>query len=96
MSESKVQAKILKWLKANGYWVFKTILCNRNGIPDIIGCTPSGRFFAIEVKGPGGRPSKLQEYNVKEINKLDGAACIAYDLETVIDMLVPLDTPSKQ
>ena len=83
MSESKVQSKILKWLKLHKFWVFKTILCNRNGIPDIVGCTPSGRFFAIEVKYGSNKPSKLQEWNIQEIQKVGGIAFAAWSLEEV-------------
>jgi len=89
VSESKVQSKILKWLKANKFWVFKTILCNRNGIPDIVGCTPKGRFFAIEVKYGANKPSKLQEWNIAEIQKVGGIAFVAWDLETVQTTLAP-------
>ena len=83
MSESKLQSKILVWLKSEGHYVFKTIKCNRNGIPDIIGCTKDGRFFAIEVKFGKGKASKLQEWNLAEIKRRDGIAILAYDLETV-------------
>ena len=84
MSEQKVQSKILKWLKAEGHWVFKTVVCNRNGIPDIIGCTTWGQFFAIEVKYGSNKASKLQDWNIGEIQKRGGIAFVAYDLETVI------------
>jgi len=87
MSESKLQAKILKWLKANGFWVFKTIVCNRNGIPDIIGCTKSGRLFAIEVKFGSNKPTPLQNYNLEEIRKRGGIAILAYSLEDVTKAL---------
>jgi hypothetical protein len=30
------------------------------GIADIIACSPEGRFWAIEVKKPGGKPSSDQ------------------------------------
>lgn len=89
MSESKLQSKILAWLKANKFWVFKTILCNRNGIPDIVGCTPQGNFFAIEVKFGSGKPSKLQEWNIQEIKKAGGIAFLAWDLEIVKTTLAP-------
>lgn len=89
MSESKVQSKILMWLKLNKFWVFKTILCNRNGIPDIVGCTPTGRFFAIEVKYGSNKPSKLQQWNIEEIQKAGGIAFAAWDLETVRRELSP-------
>lgn len=83
MSESKVQKKILDWLKANDCWVFKTVVCNRSGIPDVIGCTPKGRLFGIEVKYGSNKASKLQEYNLREIAKRGGIAVLAYNLETV-------------
>jgi Holliday junction resolvase len=83
MSESKLQAKILQWLKSNGFYVFKTVVCNRNGIPDIIGCTPTGQFFAIEVKVGKNKASKLQEWNIQEIKKRGGLATVAYSLEEV-------------
>ena len=87
MSEQKLQTKILSWLKANGYYVFKTIRCNRAGIPDIVGCTPWGQFFAIEVKFGKNKASKLQEWNITEIETVGGIAFVAYDLQTVIDHL---------
>lgn len=87
MSEQKVQKKMLDWLKKNGFYVFKTVVTNRSGIPDIIGCTPCGRFFAIEVKFGANKASKLQEWNIKEINNRNGIAFVAYDLETVKEIL---------
>lgn len=84
MSEQKLQTKILAWLKSQGYWVFKTVTCNRSGIPDIVGCTTNkGRMFVIEVKFGSNKASKLQEYNLREVAKCGGIAVLAYDLETV-------------
>ncbi len=87
MSEQKLQSKILKWLKDNNFWVFKTIMCNRNGIMDIVGCTPAGKFFGIEVKYGSNKPSKLQTWNIEEVVKRKGIAFVAWDLETVINRL---------
>ena len=87
MSEQKVQTKILKWLKKEGYYVFKTIKCNRAGIPDIVGCTPWGQFFAIEVKYGSNKASQLQDWNIQQIKAAGGIAFVAYDLTTVIKEL---------
>lgn len=83
MSEQKLQTKILNWLKANGYWVFKTVVCNRKGIMDIVGCTPKGRFLGIEVKFGANKASKLQSWNILEVEKRGGIAFIAYTLDEV-------------
>lgn len=83
MSESKLQAKIIKWLKAEGHWVFKVIQANRSGIPDIVGCTTTGFFFAIEVKFGNNKASELQKYNLREIQARGGIAVLAYSLDDV-------------
>lgn len=95
MSESKLQAKVLKWLKANNFWVFKTIVCNRNGIPDIVGSTPKGNFFAIELKWGAGKPSPLQTWNIAEIKKRGGIALVAWSLEEVQQALEKELSPSR-
>jgi Holliday junction resolvase-like predicted endonuclease len=85
--EAKLQAKILVWLKANGYWVFKTIVCNRNGIMDIICCSPEGTFIGIEVKSKNGVLSRLQDWNINEVLSRGGIAFEARSLQTVINIL---------
>lgn len=87
MNEQAVQKKILDYLKSQGYWVFKTITCNRNGIMDIIGCTPWGQFLGIEVKFGNNKTSKLQDYNVIEVEMRGGIAFVAYSLQEVKDHL---------
>lgn len=91
MSEQKLQTKILKWLKTNNYYNFKTVVCNKSGIPDIVGCTPWGQFFAIEVKFGNNKASKLQEWNIQCIRERGGIAFIACNLETVIKELSVYD-----
>lgn len=95
MSEQKLQTKILKWLKDNGFWVIKTIVTNRNGVPDIIACAPNGTFVAIEVKYGTNKPSKLQEWNINLITHNNGIAFVAYNLETVKDRLNEYRNNSK-
>lgn len=79
--ESKLQEKILKDLKANGIWHFKTIRSNRNGMPDIVGMCKNGRFFAIEVKSKNGKPTELQllEHNAIQENHGICAICYSFD-----------------
>lgn len=83
MSEQKLQTKILNWLKAHDFWVFKTVVCSRKGIMDIIGCTPKGKFLGIEVKFGVNKPSKLQSWNVQEVQRRGGLAFVAWSIEEV-------------
>ena len=87
MSESKLQASILKWLKIHGFYAIKTIVCNVNGVSDILTCSPKGKFVAIEVKYGTNTPSKLQEYNIDQVNKRGGIGFVTWDLETVVEKL---------
>lgn len=83
MSESKLQAKIIRLLEKHGFYVVKTIVSNKKGVPDILACSPKGAFVAIEVKFGRNKASKLQEYNIRLIRERGGLAEVVWDLEAV-------------
>lgn len=68
MKEQQLQTKRIKELEAQGYYVIKLVSTNKNGIPDLIAIPPNSDVLFIEVKGPNGRLSKLQEFRIKELN----------------------------
>jgi Holliday junction resolvase len=68
MTEQQIQTKKIKELEAQGYYVIKMINTNKNGIPDLIAIPPNSDVLFVEVKGPKGRLSKLQEFRLKELN----------------------------
>jgi len=70
MTEQQIQAKRIKKLESEGYYVLKLIKTNKNGIPDILAIHPNGHVLFSEVKTPKGRLSKLQEYRLKELKEL--------------------------
>lgn len=78
-SEKSIQKQIIRYLKQNGYYFFKTITCNRGGVPDIIVCY-SSYFIAIEVKTQKGKLSKLQELELMDIRNAGGFYIIARNL----------------
>lgn len=67
MKESKIQAKKIKELEAQGYYVIKLISTNKNGIPDLIAIPRNADVLFVEVKNETGTLSKLQEYRIKEL-----------------------------
>ena len=67
MTEQQIQSKKIKQLESEGYYVIKLINTNKNGIPDLIAIPPGSDVLFVEVKGPKGRLSKLQEYRIKEL-----------------------------
>ncbi|WP_228853266.1 VRR-NUC domain-containing protein [Aegicerativicinus sediminis] len=66
MTEAQYQAKLIKQYEEQGWYVIKIISCNKNGLPDLLCLKPNETLF-IEVKGPKGKLSKLQEYRINEI-----------------------------
>ena len=68
MTEQKIQAKRIKQLEAEGYYVLKLIQTNKNGIPDLL-ALKDGEILFSEVKRPSGKLSKLQEYRLKELKE---------------------------
>jgi Holliday junction resolvase len=69
MTEQQIQAKRIKQLEGQGYYVLKLIKTNKNGIPDIVAIPPNTDVIFSEVKTPKGKLSKLQEYRLKELEK---------------------------
>ena len=69
MTEQQIQAKRIKQLEADGYYVIKLIKTNKNGIPDLVAIHPNGDVLFSEVKKPKGVVSKLQEYRLKELKE---------------------------
>ncbi len=67
MKEQDIQAKRIKQLEAEGYYVLKLINTNKNGIPDLVAIPPDSGVLFSEVKKPNGRLSKLQKYRIKEL-----------------------------
>ena len=94
MKESDVQFRILKLLKSRGCSVFKTMTCNRNGIADIIACSPTGQFIAIEVKAPGKlhTVSRLQAAYLEEVRSRGGIAILTDNLYDVDKALLSAQT----
>lgn len=67
MTEQQIQAKKIKELEAQGFYVIKLINTNKNGIPDLIAIPPNSDVQFIEVKRPDGKMSKLQEFRKREL-----------------------------
>lgn len=104
IKESDIQKQIIQWLHLKNVfaWVNKTQgtfdpykrVFRRNttkkGISDIIGVLPDGRFLAIEVKTSTGRVSPEQKEFIETVQKNEGIAFVARNLESVIKELEPL------
>lgn len=86
MSESTIQSKIIHYLKSKKIYIIKTIVTNRNGIPDII-CCYKGRFIGFEVKTEKKKPTELQNLNIKLIWEAGGEAYVVRCLNDVVKVI---------
>ena len=69
MTEQQIQAKRIKQLESEGYYVIKLVKTNKNGIPDLLAIPPEAKVIFSEVKTPKGKVSRLQEFRLKELEK---------------------------
>lgn len=76
--EQKVQNNLIKKLEQDGYYVIKLSVTNKNGIPDIIAIPQDSNVEFYEVKQKGKRPSEIQVYRMKELDK-HGIKTFVYD-----------------
>lgn len=79
-AEKQFENKVKAFLKNNDCWFLKYwggAAYTKSGIPDILVCC-KGRFIAVEVKAPNGKPSDLQIYNLRQIDGAGGLAILLY------------------
>jgi hypothetical protein len=69
MREQQIQTQKIKELEKEGYYVIKLINTNKNGIPDLLAIPKNSDILFVEVKGPNGKVSKLQEFRMKELEQ---------------------------
>ncbi len=62
MTEQQIQTKRIKELEAEGYYVIKLTVTNKNGIPDLIAIPHGSKVLFSEIKKPRGKLSALQKY----------------------------------
>lgn len=92
MKESVIQTSIMNMLLLHKSvaWCFVTttgklrgrgghwITLGYPGVADIIGQLKDGRLFALEVKTPGEKPTKVQQEFLNFVNAHNGvAACVS-------------------
>ncbi len=89
--EADHQRKVLQWLASVNIYALNIHghEMQESGIFDILFCH-KGLFGAIEMKMPGNKLSKLQEYHQERINKAGGVAFVAHNLEEVQQIMVQI------
>jgi len=87
--ESIIQQQIMTHLRGMGAWVFKVhgSPYQQVGVPDLL-VGYKGRFYAMEVKQPGGVMSPVQ---TKTIEAIRASGSVAGRVESVEEAVALLD-----
>jgi Holliday junction resolvase len=92
--EKKVKVKVVAMLKAAGVYWFYPVMggYGSSGVPDIVGCC-NGRFFAVECKSGGNKPTALQLKNLAQIQESGGYTLVVNEqnLDSVGELLAFLE-----
>lgn len=77
--EKQFEEKVKKYLKEKGCWLLKYWGggFTKTGIPDLLVCC-KGWFMGVEIKGPEGKPTELQIYNLRSIDRAGGRGILLY------------------
>ena len=75
--ERRIKKLVSKTLTALGAYYFYPVTSGygTSGVPDIVGCY-RGRFFGIECKANGNKPTTLQQINLDKISAAGGIALV--------------------
>jgi len=95
VSEAQVLKDVMHFLTLRGIFHWRNnsgaykaesgafVRFGKKGTSDIIGVYPGGRFFACEVKRPGGLLSDEQIEFLKRVRANGGVACVAESVDDV-------------
>jgi len=113
IAEAGVQAEIIRFLQRAGWWVHKAKAVNlvgsqsrdslrlahtQKGVPDILACSPCGKFVAIEVKAPKAnvKVNADQIVQIDRIRATRGHAFVAHSIQCVERYLAESDNLTKK
>lgn len=101
LREQDLQTVIKEYLQIKKYLVVKYpsigtwvqarqqyIPIGKRGVSDLLVCSPTGQFIAIEVKIKPNKPSDEQLEFIKEVKKRKGIGLVVYSLDDVIHGLL--------
>lgn len=85
-AESKIEGKVCRWARANGWWVAKVTSPGLNGVLDRVFI--KNRFTLwVEFKAPGKLPTEQQQKRHREMRAAGAIVLVWDDYEKAIDEL---------
>lgn len=87
MEENRVERRLKTQIEKIGGRALKFISPGVTGVPDRIVLLPGGRIIFVELKAPGKKLRKIQEYRAKELRAL-GFEVKCLDTVEKIDLFI--------
>jgi len=95
-SEASLQGRILRLLlRRPGCWAVKFPGVLQRGVPDIL-AVYRGRFFALEVKRPGQKPTRLQRAVLQQIRATGAVAETVTSVRQVKGVLASIEEATDE
>jgi len=79
--ESVIETAVCTYAKGKGFYVRKFKAPGNRGVPDRIFLSPSGVWFTIEFKAPGGKTTALQNREKALIERNNGRCYVVDNVE---------------
>lgn len=85
MTEAALQAKVVKWCKANGYKAMKFVSPSNAGAPDLL-IIGNGKVIFYELKNPNGsgRLTELQAAVHKQMREHGAEVYVGHDFDNIV------------
>ena len=82
MLEKQIESNVCNYARTKGMMAFKFTSPARAAVPDRLFITPTGKFFFIEFKRTGAKPTPSQE---REHTRLRNQNALVYVVDNVPD-----------
>lgn len=87
MREREIENYLTYKVKRNGGASYKWSSPARRGVPDRLVFFSGGRLYAVEVKAPGKKPTRLQQYEHTKLRTL-GVDVRVIDTKDAVDIFI--------
>lgn len=87
MNEVQIEQKYVRYAASRGCKALKGAIEGRRGFPDRLTLCPGSKFFWIEFKRPGCKPTKLQKHIHKYLRSLGHNVYVVDNYEEAVEIL---------
>lgn len=88
MLEKQIESGVCNYARTKGVMAYKFTSPARAAVPDRLFITPAGKFFFIEFKRTGAKPTPAQE---REHTRLRNQNALVYVVDNVPDGKIIID-----